>query len=514
IFAIVFVLFGVIATAKDGGNWITRDAQYIIRYIPINQENIERFTGEGGREGIFGMTVGEENTGIQFFGTKYNALIIFPILALLIVLYKFFIFPIINYVFNLKEKKEWGNPEYFAFIPFYWVAITLFMAWSKLKFTYVFGLGVAIGAGLVGYYIFEFMKSRTGFEKKVVGLFLGFMLLVGIASGTFFMTQNAPNIEYTYGWKPALNWLKENTPEDAKMFNWWDEGHWITFMGERAVIEDNRNFDLNADIDTAKFILSTDQETAYKLVEKYGSDYLIFGSDLLEKQNSMVVYAYLEEPEKKNAEIGRFFAVAMPCSTTTDKLTGITTHNCGGNILSPEQINALPTKYITQPNQLYNERLPIFIYREKDNSIIYMFNDAANETMITRIWFEDPTITKFPIVYENRGVKIFKVVKGNEPEPAELANKIAEEECTEKATEIKKLIEEQNYCENDLDCVIDIETSCPFGCYNLFNKNAGLTEIKEKINNYDTQCEKCVYDCMEPPTQEQLSCVESKCVVG
>ncbi|MFH1644067.1 MAG: STT3 domain-containing protein, partial [bacterium] len=308
IFAIVFILFGVIATAKDDGQWVYKDINYIVKYIPINKENVNRFTGEENseRKGIFGVTVGEENTGIQYFGTKYNALIIFPILALLIVLYNFFIFPIINYVFNLKEKKEWGNPEYFTFIVFYWVAITLFMAWSKLKFTYVFGLGVAVGAGLVGYYIFEFMKSRTGFEKKVVGLFLGFMLLVGIASGTFFMTQNAPNIEYTYGWKPALNWLKENTPEDAKMFNWWDEGHWITFIGERAVIEDNRNSDLNADIDAAKFILSTDQETAYALVEKYNSDYLIFGSDLLEKQNSMVIYAYLDEPEKKNVEMARY----------------------------------------------------------------------------------------------------------------------------------------------------------------------------------------------------------------
>jgi dolichyl-diphosphooligosaccharide--protein glycosyltransferase len=411
IFAIVFFVFGVLATAKDEGQWIQRDIGYIVKYIPINQENIERFTGEGGREGIFGMTVGEENTGIQFFGTKYNALILFPIVALLIVLWRFIVFPVINFVFNLREKIEWNSSDYFAFIIFYWVAITLFMAWSKLKFTYTFGLAVSVGAGLVAYSVFESMKSRTLFEKKVIGLIFGFLLLVGVASGTFFMTQNAPNIEYTYGWKDALKWLKENTPKNAKMFNWWDEGHWITFIGERAVIEDNRNIDLNADIDAAKFILSENEEEAFNIVEKYGSDYLIFGSDLLTKQNSMVIYAYLNEPEKKNAELGKYFGQEMRCSFSTNKLTGVTTYNCGGNILDKQQINSLPTKYITQPNQLLNERLPVFIYREKDNSKIYMFNAAANNSMIVRMWFEDPSISKFPIVYENAGVKIFKVVK-------------------------------------------------------------------------------------------------------
>lgn len=409
IFVVVFVLFGVIATAKDEGQWIGRDIGYITKYIPINQENIDRFTGEGGREGIFGMTVGEENTGIQFFGTKYNALIIFPILALLIVLWKYILFPILNYVFNLKEKIVWKSSDYFAFIIFYWVAITLFMAWSKLKFTYTFGLAVAIGAGLVGYHMFKFMKSRTKFEKQIVGLSLGFLLLIGIASGTFFMTQNAPNIEYTYGWKDALKWLKENTPEDAKMFNWWDEGHWISFIGERAVIIDNRNIDLQADIDAAKFMLTQSKEEAIQLVEKYGSDYIIFGSDLVTKQNSMVIYAYLNEPERKNAEYGAYFGREFPCGVTTDQLTGVVTYNCGGNVLTPEQINALPTQYITKPNTMLSETVPGFIYREKNNARIYMFNAASNKSMIVRIWFEDPTIKNFPVVYENAGVKIFKV---------------------------------------------------------------------------------------------------------
>jgi len=292
------------------------------------------------------------------------------------------------------------------------------------------------------------------------------------------------------------------------MFNWWDEGHWITFIGERAVIEDNRNIDLNADIDTAKFILSTNQEDAMNLVEKYDSDYLIFGSDLLEKQNSMVIYAFLDEPEKKNSELGKYYAQVLTCSSSVDGLTGVVSFNCSGNILSAEQINSLPTKYATTPNQLINERVPVFIYREEDNSRLYMFNAAANESMITRIWFEDPTITKFPIVYENNGVKIFKVIKTENKQPV----KLSEEECNEIETEAKTLIEEQNYCEEDSDCVINKEFSCPFGCYNLFNKEADLTGIKEKTEYYNDSCISCKNDCVSDPTQEEIICIENKCV--
>ena len=36
-----------------------------------------------------------------------------------------------------------------------------------------------------------------------------------------------------------MNWIKENTPEDAVIASWWDYGYWITALSERTTITDN-----------------------------------------------------------------------------------------------------------------------------------------------------------------------------------------------------------------------------------------------------------------------------------
>ena len=36
-----------------------------------------------------------------------------------------------------------------------------------------------------------------------------------------------------------MQWLKENTPEDAVIAAWWDYGYWISTLGERKTLSDN-----------------------------------------------------------------------------------------------------------------------------------------------------------------------------------------------------------------------------------------------------------------------------------
>jgi len=50
--------------------------------------------------------------------------------------------------------------------------------------------------------------------------------------GTFYKTTNND-------WGDAMNWLKNNTPEDAIIASWWDYGYWITTLSDRTTIIDN-----------------------------------------------------------------------------------------------------------------------------------------------------------------------------------------------------------------------------------------------------------------------------------
>ena len=43
----------------------------------------------------------------------------------------------------------------------------------------------------------------------------------------------------TNDWSDAMQWLKENTSEDAVIASWWDYGYWISTLGERKTLADN-----------------------------------------------------------------------------------------------------------------------------------------------------------------------------------------------------------------------------------------------------------------------------------
>ncbi len=43
----------------------------------------------------------------------------------------------------------------------------------------------------------------------------------------------------TNDWPEAMQWLRENTPEDAVIAAWWDYGYWISTLSERKTLSDN-----------------------------------------------------------------------------------------------------------------------------------------------------------------------------------------------------------------------------------------------------------------------------------
>jgi len=43
----------------------------------------------------------------------------------------------------------------------------------------------------------------------------------------------------TNDWPDSMQWLRENTPEDAVIASWWDYGYWISTLAERKTLADN-----------------------------------------------------------------------------------------------------------------------------------------------------------------------------------------------------------------------------------------------------------------------------------
>ena len=394
VFVLTMVVFSALTIAFIGIGWLDRFTGYITQYAPISPENIERATTRN-TSTVLGLTVGEENTGRQFWGEKYNALIIFPFLALLLIPYR---------VFRSRQ-------DHLSFIIFFWVLLTMFMAWGKLKFTYTLGLPIAAAAGIVFSEVLVFLGNRTQFEKKTVGIALAFMVLIGLGAASIFVTTKVPNIELNTGWKETLYWLKDSTPTDSKLFNWWDQGHWLTYVAERGTITDNRNLSGEANSAYGLFVIAEDEEEAYSIVKEFGSDYVILGADIVEKLGSIGLYAY-NTPNGLDPRVQRLdrSGIIFECNRNADQLSGQVTYQCGGNNFSEAQMLSFPTTYLNAPNQVIDQRNLGFVYRSKDNSLLVVLNPVGNKSMAARLWFNDPNIKHFEEVFYSKQVKVFKVV--------------------------------------------------------------------------------------------------------
>jgi len=410
VFLTCFLLFAIVTTAHSGTGWIRRTTEYVTNYLPITQENRDRINKNAFDDtDVVGATVGEENTGKQFFIEKYSLLVVIPFLALIIIpLYLLF------GKYKNKEQEEHDhkhdNIDYFVLIIFFWILITGFMAWSKLKFTYTLGLPIAVGFGFLFFLTTEWLQNKSINLKRTFVVIAGIFLIGSIAAGSFFVLSKEPPISQQKDWQNAMFWVYNNTPTDAKILNWWDYGHWISYFSERKVSTDNTNSYSEGTSDFGMFMISDDINNTKEILRKYDTDYIMIETSYLDRMSNFAIYGYWTT-NFRDPRITKYLGATIPCYRQKKAITGIVDYVCGNQTISETEMNKIKTEYHTTPDQVM-ENTPIFIYREKDNSAIYLLNAATNKTVFARILFEDKTLE--PIVtkaHSSGKVRVYKVNK-------------------------------------------------------------------------------------------------------
>ena len=78
--------------------------------------------------------------------------------------------------------------------------------------------------------------------------------------------------------REAYYWLRENTPQDAKVMSWWDYGYHIAGFADRTTLVDNNTWN-NTHIATVGKAMASSEERAYPILRKHDVDYvlIIFG---------------------------------------------------------------------------------------------------------------------------------------------------------------------------------------------------------------------------------------------
>ncbi len=75
-------------------------------------------------------------------------------------------------------------------------------------------------------------------------------------------------------WLDAMDWLKNNTPENAVVASWWDYGYWITTLGERISLADNATLDTKRIQKLGEMLLSP-PDRAIELLNELDADYIL-----------------------------------------------------------------------------------------------------------------------------------------------------------------------------------------------------------------------------------------------
>ncbi|KAJ9646566.1 oligosaccharyl transferase stt3 subunit [Coniosporium apollinis] len=79
-------------------------------------------------------------------------------------------------------------------------------------------------------------------------------------------------------YREAYYWLRQNTPQDAKIMSWWDYGYQIGGMADRPTLVDNNTWN-NTHIATVGKAMSSREEVSYPIMRQHEVDYvlIVFG---------------------------------------------------------------------------------------------------------------------------------------------------------------------------------------------------------------------------------------------
>lgn len=78
----------------------------------------------------------------------------------------------------------------------------------------------------------------------------------------------------TNDWNDSLEWIKNNTPENAVVASWWDYGYWIQTKAERATLADNSTL-VDHIIKKIAKIFTNSPDQAWKNLTAMDADYFV-----------------------------------------------------------------------------------------------------------------------------------------------------------------------------------------------------------------------------------------------
>jgi len=85
----------------------------------------------------------------------------------------------------------------------------------------------------------------------------------------------SPRYKMEYAdWLSALEWMRNNLPQNAVIASWWDYGYWISVVANRTSLADNSTIN-GTQIRRIALAFISDEETAVKIFKELGAQYVV-----------------------------------------------------------------------------------------------------------------------------------------------------------------------------------------------------------------------------------------------
>jgi len=436
----VLVIGLVFATAVasyvlvDVGSWVSDITERVAN--PLTLGVIPSTVAESQGVGDFA------NGSLSNFGTGYAvsfyqwpsfiiyfSAIYFSLLGILLMCYEF--------VFKKREL------EYVMVVVMYIMFMILAMGAARLEFHFSFPLAISAGYFLArgGSYVLAWGQKtlkgkRFQYLKIAGGIFIGVVIFTNYA-GAWVMANNI-NGPLTEDFKQALTWLRDNTPEDAVLLEWWDYGWWYQYIAKKITIVDGGYHDRTPTQDVAKFYTeplseNADPYSSLSFLKNYTVSYVMVSSDLIPKFGAMSKIANWGEKVDvlptfnlaKNYQEGDKILLEYGGGDQTILVAYSVTSD--GNNTAIKNITALVKM---SQGQAYVRDIGIgnqIIRTNRSNSIPGMIYFAGNAVVFVPEAVEDCVFIRlflfdgsgmekyFEKVYDNLGIKIYKVKYENFP---------------------------------------------------------------------------------------------------
>jgi len=111
------------------------------------------------------------------------------------------------------------------------------------------------------------------------------------------VTSSLPTVQQQPSdWLEALTWMKENLPQDAVVFSWWDYGYWITTMADKRTLADNGTINSTQIAIIAMTFLSNETK-AIPVLKRYNVTHITIFITWYQQQQQQKIsfYGYGEE---------------------------------------------------------------------------------------------------------------------------------------------------------------------------------------------------------------------------